>query len=36
MPTSDFRTPIPYLKKGDKVAITCPAKKATHSHDGCG
>jgi muramoyltetrapeptide carboxypeptidase len=28
MPTNgSFDTPIPYLKKGDKVAITCPAKK---------
>jgi muramoyltetrapeptide carboxypeptidase len=28
MPTNGFSdTPIPYLKKGDKVAITCPAKK---------
>jgi len=28
MPTNELAdTPIPYLKKGDKVAITCPAKK---------
>jgi muramoyltetrapeptide carboxypeptidase len=28
MPTNGLSdTPIPYLKKGDKVAITCPAKK---------
>ncbi|MBB3970062.1 S66 peptidase family protein [Mucilaginibacter phyllosphaerae] len=28
MPTIELAdTPIPYLKKGDKVAITCPAKK---------
>lgn len=27
LPSSDFRPPTPFLKKGDKIAITCPAKK---------